>query len=172
MDIKKYIHTIPDFPQKGVSFKDITPLLENARAYGYAIRELAKPFQNKGIKKVVGIDARGFLLAAGVAYKLKAGISIVRKKGKLPRQVIQQTYDLEYEKNILEMHTDTIQPGERILIVDDVLATGGTLAATIKLVKKMQGKIIGIALLIELTYLDGRRKIKGYKRHTLLKLNI
>lgn len=171
MDLKKFIRAIPDFPQKGVSFKDITPLLENAEAYRYAVEELAKPFQNKGIQKVVGIDARGFLLAAGVAYKLKAGISIVRKKGKLPRKVIQQTYNLEYGQNILEMHTDTIKEGERVLIVDDVLATGGTLAATIKLVKKMRGKIIGIALLTELTYLDGARKIRGYKRHTLLKLN-
>ena len=171
MNLKKFIRAIPDFPKKGISFKDITPLLENARAYHYTINKLAQPFQKKKIQKVVGIDARGFLLAAGVAYKLSAGISIVRKKGKLPRKVIQQTYDLEYGQNILEMHTDTIKPGERVLIVDDVLATGGTLAATIKLIKKMRGKIIGIALLVELTYLDGKRKIKGYKRHTLLKLN-
>lgn len=172
MNLLKYIRTISDFPKKGVSFKDITPLLENAKAYHYAIDKLARPFQNKGIVKVVGIDSRGFLLAAGVAYKLRAGISIVRKSGKLPRATLKQNYHLEYGENILEMHADTIRKGERVLIVDDVLATGGTLAATIKLVKKMRGKIIGIALLAELTYLDGKRKIKGYKRHTLLKLNI
>jgi len=171
MDLQKYIQTIPDFPQKGVNFKDITPLLENAKAYNYAIRELSKPFQNQEIQKVVGIDARGFLLAAGVAYKLKAGISIVRKKGKLPRKTIQQTYSLEYGQNILEMHSDTIKRGEKVLIVDDVLATGGTLQATINLVRKMRAKIMGLALLIELRYLKGSRKIKGYKKNVLLELD-
>ncbi|MDP2918575.1 MAG: adenine phosphoribosyltransferase, partial [bacterium] len=129
------------------------------------------PFQNKKIQKVVGIDARGFLLAAGVAYKLRAGISIVRKSGKLPRATLKQNYHLEYGENILEMHADTIRKGEKVLIVDDVLATGGTMNATIKLVKKMQGKIAGIAFLIELNHLDGKRKVKGYKKHTVLKFD-
>ncbi len=171
MDLKKYIKEIPNFPKPGVNFKDITPLLENAQAYSYAIKKLAKPFQDKNVQKIVGIDARGFLLAAGVAYKLKAGISIVRKKGKLPCKTIQQAYNLEYGQSILEMHTDTIKRGERVLIVDDVLATGGTLQATINLVHKMKGKIIGIALLIELPYLKGSDKIKGYRKNILLKLN-
>lgn len=169
MNLEKYIRTIPDFPKKGVSFKDITPLLEDARAYRYTINALARPFQNKNIQKVVGIDARGFLLAAGVAYKLKTGIAIVRKKGKLPYKCIRETYGLEYGKDTLEMHRDTIKAGEGILIVDDVLATGGTMQATINIIKKLKGKIIGIALLGELTYLNGYKKIRGYKKHVLLK---
>ncbi|PIU01634.1 adenine phosphoribosyltransferase [bacterium (Candidatus Torokbacteria) CG09_land_8_20_14_0_10_42_11] len=171
MDLTKYIRVIPDFPKKGISFKDITPLLENAQAYHYAIDKLAKPFQNKKIQKVVGIDARGFLLASAVAYKLKTGISIVRKKGKLPYHCLAESYSYEYSKDILEIHNDTIKPGEKVLIVDDILATGNTLAATIRLIKRMRGEIVGIALIGELKSVKGYQKVRGYKKHTLLKFN-
>ncbi len=169
MNLEKYIRVIPDFPKKGISFKDITPLLEDARVYHYTINALARPFQYSKIQKVVGIDARGFLLASGVAYKLKTGISIVRKKGKLPFKCLREQYSYEYAKDVLEMHQDTIKPEERVLIVDDVLATGNTLKATIKIIKRLGAKIIGIALLGELLSLKGYKKIKGYKKHVLLK---
>jgi len=168
MNLIKYIRVIPNFPKKGISFKDITPLLENAQAYHYTINKLAEPFQNKKIQKVVGIDSRGFLLAAGVAYKLKTGISIVRKKGKLPYHCLKESYGYEYGKDILEIHNDTIKPGEKVLIVDDILATGNTLAATIKLIKRMRGEIVGIALIGELKSLKGYQRIRGYKKHTLM----
>lgn len=171
MDLEKYIRTIPDFPKKNVAFKDFTPLLANAQAYHQAINELARPFQKKDIQKVVGIDARGFLLASGVALKLKTGISIVRKKGKLPYKSIKEGYGLEYGKDILEMHIDAIKPGEKVLIVDDILATGGTLQATINIIKRLGGKIAGIALLGELVDLHGWEKIRGYPKHVLLKFN-
>lgn len=169
MNLQKYIRVIPDFPKPRISFKDITPLLENAQAFRYVILELSRPFQDKKIQKVVGIDARGFLLASAVAYKLKTGISIVRKKGKLPYCCFNERYSYEYSKDVLEMHQDTIKPGERVLIVDDILATGNTLKATIKLVKKMRGKILGIALIGELKNAKGHQKIRGYKKHVLIK---
>jgi len=168
MNLEKYIRVIPDFPKKGISFKDITPLLEDARAYFYTINALSQPFRHSRIQKVVGIDARGFLLASSVAYKLKTGVSIVRKKGKLPFHCYCESYSYEYSKDVLEMHKDTIKPGERVLIIDDVLATGNTLKATIKIIKKLKGKIIGIALLGELVCLQGYKKIKGYKKHVLI----
>jgi len=169
MNLEKYIRVIPDFPKKGISFKDITPLLENPKAYHYTINALVKPFQHSKIQKVIGIDARGFLLASGVAYKLKTGISIVRKKGKLPYKCLSEQYSYEYAKDVLEMHQDAIKPGERVLIVDDVLATGNTLQATIKIIKRLGGKVVGIALLGELGYLEGYRKVRGYRKHVLIK---
>lgn len=168
MNFKKYLREIPDFPQKGVSFKDITPLLENPTAFRRVINQLAKPYRGKRVDKVVGIDARGFLLAGPLAYKLQAGLSIVRKAGKLPFKTVSQKYALEYGSNIVEMHRDTIKPGERVVIVDDVLATGGTLKATIKLVEKLGGKIIGLSVLIDLAYLGGRKKLTGYRFFSLV----
>lgn len=168
MNFKNYIREVQDFPKKGVSFKDITPLLENAKVFYSIIQKMALPYKGEKIDKIVGIDARGFLLAAPLAYQLKAGISIVRKKGKLPFKTINADYQLEYAENIIEMHQDTIHPGEQVVIVDDVLATGGTMQATINLVKKLKGKIMGISFLINLKYLGGEKKLKGYNIYSLI----
>jgi adenine phosphoribosyltransferase len=169
MNLKKFIREIPNWPEAGVNFKDITPLLQNPKAFRYAINVMTKPFLKKKIDIVVGIDARGFILAAAIAYKLKAGLAIIRKKGKLPWKTIAQKYKLEYATNTLEMHKDAIKPGQKVLLVDDVLATGGTMKATIDIVRKLQGKIIGIVFLAVLTYLEGEKKLKGYKIHSLIK---
>lgn len=168
MNFKSKIRTIKNWPKKGVDFRDITPLLEDADSYKLAINELAKPFKNQKIDKVVGIDARGFLLAAPIAYKLGAGLAIIRKKGKLPAKTISQKYALEYASNTLEMHRDSIKPGEHILIIDDVLATGGTMQATCEIVEKLGGKIVGIVFLIELKFLEGKNKLKKYKIYSLI----
>jgi len=167
--IKSNIREIPDWPEKGVSFKDITPLLGNKNDFGSLIDALAAPYLGKKIEKVVGIDARGFIFAAALAYRLKTGLVIVRKKGKLPFKTISKKYSLEYASNVLEMHEDSILPGEKIVLVDDVLATGGTMKAAIDMVKKLKGKIVGVDFLIELAYLNGRKKIRGHKIRSLAK---
>jgi len=167
--IKSKIREIPDWPKKGVGFKDITPLLQDAFCFQKVIDELAKKFSNKKIDKIVGIDARGFLLASAVAYKLGAGVAIVRKKGKLPYQCLMREYDLEYGTNCIEMHKDAILAGERVAIIDDVLATGGTAQACAKLVEQLKGKIVGIAFLMDLTFLKGKEKLKKYKIYSLIK---
>lgn len=167
--IKAKIREVPDWPQKGVNFKDITPLIEDNLAFQRIINALASPYLNKKIDKIVGIDARGFIMAAALAYKLKTGLAIVRKQGKLPSKTISKKYSLEYASNVIEMHKDSILPGEKVLLVDDVLATGGTMRATADMVKKLKGEIIGIDFLIELTFLKGRRKLKEYKIRALAK---
>jgi len=169
VDFKSKIRSIPDFPKKGVIFRDITPVLENPRAFKLLIDELVRPYRKKKIDLVVGIDARGFLLAAPIAYKLGAGLAIVRKKGKLPYKTIVQNYDLEYGKETIEMHMDSIRPGQKVLIVDDVIATGGTLRAVADLVEKLGGKIVNISLFVELKSLKGREKLKKYKVNSLVK---
>jgi len=166
--IKSNIREISDWPENGVSFKDITPLIENKEVFSRVVDFLAQPYINQKIDKVVGIDARGFILAAALAYKLKTGLAIVRKKGKLPFKTISKKYSLEYASNVLEMHQDSILPGEKVLIVDDVLATGGTMKATLDLVRKLKGKVAGIDFLLELKYLSGRKKLKGYKVRSLV----
>ena len=168
-NFKSKIREVADWPNKGVNFKDITPLLQDEKLFPQMIDSLVKPYSGKKVDKIIGIDARGFILAAASAYKLKTGLAIVRKKGKLPAKTISQEYSLEYASNVLEMHEDAISPGERVVIVDDVLATGGTMKATVDLVKKLKGKIIGIEFLIELTYLKGRKNLKGQKIRSLLK---
>lgn len=167
--IKNNIREIPDWPKKGVNFKDITPLLQDKKIFQLIIDELARPYLGKKIDKIVGIDARGFLLAAAMAYKLKTGIAIVRKKGKLPHKTIAQKYLLEYGSNIIEMHRDSIKAGEKIIIVDDVLATGGTMKAAANLVRQLRGKILGIDFLIELGFLRGRKNLKNYELRALAK---
>lgn len=167
--IKSKIREIPDWPKTGVNFKDITPLLEDAQAFRKTIDTLAKPYLKRRIDKVVAIDARGFILGAALAYKLKTGLAIVRKKGKLPARTVSKKYALEYANATIEMHQDAILPGEKVILVDDLLATGGTMAATINLVKKLKGKIIGIDFLIELSFLNGRKKLKGYQIRSLAK---
>lgn len=168
MDLKKKIRNIPGFPKKGIIFRDIGPLLEDKKALKDTIDQLVKKFKNKKIDKVVGIDARGFILAGILADRLKAGMVMVRKKGKLPYKTEYQEFDLEYGKGILEIHKDSIKKGEKVLLVDDVLATGGTMLATAKLVEKLKGKIVGIAFLITLDYLPGKEKLKDYQVFSLV----
>lgn len=168
MDLRKKIRNIPDFPKKGIIFRDITPLLEDKKAFRYTIDRLVKEFEDKKIDKVVGVDARGFILAGILADRLGAGIVMVRKKGKLPYETEAEEFDLEYGKATLEIHKDSIKPGERVLLVDDVLATGGTMLATARLVEKLKGKIVGIAFLIILDYLEGRKKLRDYNLFSLV----
>jgi len=168
MNLKSKIREVPNWPIKGVNFKDITTLLQDKKVFKYVVDEMAKPFKDKKIDKVVAIDARGFLLATPIAYKIGAGVSLVRKKGKLPYKTIQATYQKEYGPDTVTMHNDTIKPGEKVLIVDDLLATGGTLEASIKLVEKLKGKIIGISFIVDLPFLKGSEKLKKYNLHYLV----
>jgi len=168
MDFKSKIRNIPDFPEKGIIFRDISPLLEDKKSFQSLVKLLVKHYRNAKIDKVVGIDARGFILAGVLAERLKAGMVMIRKKGKLPFETQSIEYDLEYGKAVLEIQKDSIKKGERVLLIDDVLATGGTMAAAAKLVEKLGGKIIGIAFLIILNYLSGREKLKKYPLFSLI----
>lgn len=167
-ELKSKIREIPDWPEKGVNFKDITPLLQDREAFVFAIEEMSEPFLKRRPDIIVGVDARGFILAAALAYKLRTGLAIVRKTGKLPFQTVKQSYKLEYGTATVEIHKDAIFQSQKVLIVDDVLATGGTLRATVDLVEKLKGDILGITLLIELSDLGGREKLKGYDIHSLI----
>lgn len=167
-NLKNKIRNIPDFPQKGVIFRDIAPLLEDRNSFRKAINALVRKYKNQKIDKVVGIDARGFILASVLAHRLNAGMVMVRKKGKLPYETEVVEFDLEYGKAALEIHKDSIKKGEGILLVDDVLATGGTMEAVIKLVKKLKGKIVGVAFLIILDYLPGRKRLNKYNLYSLI----
>ncbi|MEA2453608.1 MAG: adenine phosphoribosyltransferase [Actinomycetota bacterium] len=166
--LKELIRDIPDFPKPGVTFKDITPLLADKKAYTYTIDAIADLFDRDEIDKVLGVEARGFMVAAPLAYRFKSGLIPVRKKGKLPWKVETERYELEYGEDHLEIHKDAIVPGERILIVDDVLATGGTARATAELTERCGGKVSGIAMIMELSFLKGREKLEGYELHSLL----
>jgi adenine phosphoribosyltransferase len=166
--IKKLIRDIPDFPKPGIIFKDITPLLVEGKAFHQAIDLIAAHYQGHKIDQVVCVEARGFILGAPLAYALGAGLVPVRKPGKLPYETIQTTYELEYGTDTLEIHADAIPSGCRVLIADDLLATGGTVAAVVKLVEQLKGKIVGISFLIELEFLKGRDKLKGYDVFSLL----
>jgi len=166
---KLAIRDIPDFPKKGIIFKDITTLLSNAILFKSAIDQIADNYKNKNIDKVVVIESRGFIFGAPVAVKLGSGIIPVRKKGKLPYKTISATYSLEYGTDTLEMHEDAIKPGEKILIIDDLLATGGTASAAIELVKKSGGTVSGLAFLIELSFLNGRENLKDFDIFSLIK---
>jgi adenine phosphoribosyltransferase len=166
--IKATIRDVPDFPQEGVLFKDITPLLADPIAFSTVIDLIVVHFGRGNVDKVVGIEARGFILASPVAYHFGAGFVPVRKAGKLPWQTTSAQYDLEYGQETLQIHTDALHPGERVLIVDDVLATGGTAAATAGLVERLDAKVIGIACLIELEFLKGREKLEGYDFFSLI----
>lgn len=166
--IKKYIRDIPDFPKPGILFKDITPLLVQGRAFHRAIDLIAEHYQGKHIEQVVCVEARGFILGAPLAYKLGAGLVPVRKPGKLPSQTLQTTYELEYGTDTLEIHRDAIPEGCKVLIADDLLATGGTISGVVKLVQELKGSIVGIGFLIELEFLKGREKLKGFDVFSLL----
>lgn len=168
MDFKTKIRNIKDFPEKGIVFRDIAPLLEDKKALKQMAFRLTEKVKRLKIDKVVGIDARGFILAAILADRLNCGMVMVRKKGKLPFETESVEYDLEYGKAILEIHKDSIKKGERILLVDDVLATGGTMEATIELVEKLGGVIEAVVFLIILDYLPGRKKLGKYKLISLI----
>jgi len=163
MNLKDKIREVPNWPIKGVNFKDITTLMEDPKTFQYVVDTLAKPFLKIKIDKIVGIDARGFLFAAPVAYKLKTGLAIVRKPGKLPYKTIQKKYTLEYASNTIQMHKDTVLPNEKILLIDDLIATGGTAVATCDLIEKLGGKIIGISFVVDLPFLGGSEKLKKRK---------
>jgi adenine phosphoribosyltransferase len=167
--VKSLIRDVPDFPQPGIVFKDITPLLADENAFSSAIDLIVVHYGRGNIDKVVGIEARGFILASPVAYHFGAGFVPVRKEGKLPWDTEREEYALEYGTACLEVHKDAIQAGERVLIVDDVLATGGTAKATAKLVERLGGKVMGIACLIELSFLKGRDQLAGYDFFSLIK---
>jgi len=169
IDLKKYIRTIPNFPKAGILFRDITTLLKNKKAYKIAVDALVDKYKNKKIDIVVAVEARGFILGGAIAHKLNAGFVPVRKKGKLPAKTNSVTYALEYGTDTLEMHHDAIKPKDRALIVDDLLATGGTVKAVVDLIKQQKAKITGIAFLIELTDLKGKDKLKGYPIYSLIK---
>ena len=166
--LKSLVRDVPDFPQEGVVFKDITPLLADELAFSTVIDLIVVHFGRGNVEKVVGIEARGFIIASPVAYHFGAGFVPVRKKDKLPWQTEAAEYALEYGTATLEIHRDAVQPGERVLIVDDVLATGGTARATAELVERIGGKVVGIACLIELDFLSGRDRLEGYDLFTLL----
>ena len=169
MDLKKYIADIPDFPEKGILFRDITPLLADKDAYQESIRIISEYAKEKKIEVVVGPEARGFLFGCPVALELEAGFVPVRKPGKLPRETISKKYDLEYGSNEIFMHKDSIQKGQNVLFVDDLLATGGTINAAVSLIEQMGGNVVGIAFLIELEALKGKELLKDYDVYSVLK---
>lgn len=169
MKLQDFIRDVPNFPREGVIFKDITPLLQNVEAFRYAVDQMAEPYKDRNIQSVVAIEARGFIFGAPIAYNLGASFVPVRKMGKLPAESINVEYSLEYGTTIAEMHRDGVTPGTRVLVVDDLLATGGTLAAAIELVERLGGEITGVVVLVELRELDGRRKLEGYEVTSLLK---
>ena len=162
------IRDVPDFPKPGILFKDITTLIKDGPAFRQIIEGLRQRYQDTPIDRVVGVESRGFIFACPLAYELGAGFVPVRKPGRLPADVIRTEYELEYGSNVLEMHRDAIEPGQRVLIVDDVLATGGSAAATVKLVEELGGQVIGIAVVIELGFLSGRARLAQYDLHALM----
>ncbi|MGB4598494.1 MAG: adenine phosphoribosyltransferase [Trichlorobacter sp.] len=167
-DLKHIIRDIPDFPKKGIIFKDITTLLQDAKSYQRMVDLLAHRYIGQHIDKVVGVEARGFIIGSVLAYKLGAGVVLVRKPGKLPSETFSKTYDLEYGTDTLEIHKDAIKPGEKILIADDLLATGGTMAAVVDMVKQQGGDIVECCFMTELAFLNGRKKLPEGKVYSLL----
>ncbi|MGC5327992.1 adenine phosphoribosyltransferase [Brevibacillus sp. SYSU BS000544] len=168
MNFKDYIRVIPDFPQPGIRFKDITTLLQNGEAYKAAINELADFAKDLNVDVIAGPEARGFVVGAPLSYALGVGFIPVRKSGKLPYESIKEDYSLEYGKDALAMHIDAIKPGQRVLIADDLLATGGTIGTTIKLIEQLGGVVVGATFLIELSYLDGRSQMKDFPVKSLV----
>jgi adenine phosphoribosyltransferase len=167
-DLKSKIRNVPDFPKPGILFYDITTLLQDREGFHRSLDELARPYHHQGIDLVVGIESRGFIFGAAIADRIGAGFSPVRKPGKLPSRTVRTTYDLEYGSGSLEMHDDAVGKDQRVLIVDDLLATGGTAKATCDLVRGLGGQVHGLAFLIELTFLDGRSKLAGEAIHAVL----
>lgn len=180
LNLKSKIREVPDWPKEGVNFKDITTLLEDKESFKYVIDKLCEVYErphpnlplSKGkevrVEKMVAIDARGFILASAMAYKMGVGVCLVRKKGKLPYKTKSRDYDLEYGSNTIEMHEDSIRPGEKVVIVDDLIATGGTMLASCELVEEMGGEILGISCIIDLPFLGGSKKLEKYKLNYLV----
>ncbi|MCZ6874769.1 MAG: adenine phosphoribosyltransferase [bacterium] len=166
--LKAKIRDIPDFPQKGIMFKDITPLLGDRQAFNMAINLLADRYMRHHVDHVVGVEARGFILGAALAYKLNTGLILIRKPGKLPAETLKAAYELEYGVDQLEVHRDAVMPGERVVLVDDLIATGGTIRAALDLIQELPCEIIELAFLIELTALNGRQRLKDYNVFSLL----
>ena len=168
MDYKSLIRDVPDYPKPGILFKDLTTLWKNADAFKASMNDMVALYKGVKIDKVIGIESRGFIIGAGLAYLLGAGFVPVRKKGKLPADVISETYDLEYGTDTLTLHKDSVEPGEKVLVVDDLIATGGTCTAVAKMVEKLGGKIVGFGFMVELSFLKGREKLKQYDLKTLI----
>lgn len=168
MDLKKFVANVPDYPKKGILFRDITPLMADGKAYKYACDKLIDFAKEVKADMIAGPEARGFIFGCPVSYALNIGFAPIRKPGKLPRSVISESYDLEYGSNTLCMHADAIKKGQKVLIIDDLLATGGTVLAGIHLVEKLGATVVGVACLIELVDLNGREKLKGYNVYSLM----
>ena len=168
-DLKQYIRNIPDFPKKGILFRDITTLLSNSEKFKEVIDELVKRYSGKGIDAVVAVESRGFIFGGALAERIGAGVVPVRKKGKLPHKTLSATYSLEYGEDTLQIHEDALQTGAKVLLVDDLLATGGTMGAVIELVKKLKAEIIESAFVIELTDLKGRANLEGVPVYSMVK---
>ena len=168
-ELKKYIRDVPDFPKPGIVFKDITPILQNGEVFNQVIKKLAERYQSREIDRIVGIESRGFIFGAPLAYALQKGFILVRKNGKLPWKTVKWDYELEYGTDTIEMHQDAIEKGDKILIVDDLLATGGTALATSQLIEKMGGKVAECAFVVELEFLNGRKKLEGKEIFSLVK---
>jgi adenine phosphoribosyltransferase len=168
-ELKKKIREVPDFPKPGVLFYDITTLLKDREGLRSIMDILTEEYKEKKIDRVVGIESRGFIFAPALAYNLDAGFVLVRKKGKLPAESISASYDLEYGQDVLEMHKDSIEPGQRVLIVDDLIATGGTAAATAQMVRQLEGEVVALAFIVELELLKGREKLDGVEIFSILK---
>lgn len=165
---KSLVRDIPDFPKKGIIFKDITTVLKDGRAFSSMVNLVAEEFRYSGITTVVGVEARGFVLGAAVAYALNCGIVPIRKKGKLPHKTYNVTYDLEYGTDSLEIHQDALHPKEKVLVVDDLLATGGTVAAAVELLKSLNAEIAGLAFFVELSFLKGREKLAPHPIYSVI----
>jgi adenine phosphoribosyltransferase len=166
--LRSKIRDIKDFPSEGILFKDITTLLKDGPAWRFAVDSLASRYQRDRVVLVVGVESRGFIFGGAIAHQLNAGFVPVRKLGKLPGRTIEVEYELEYGRDALAMHEDAITPGQRVLAVDDLLATGGTMAATLRLVEQLGGQVVGVAFMIELAFLRGREKLKNYPLHSLI----
>ena len=162
------IRDVPDFPQPGIIFKDITPILEDGPALREAVDAMWAPFRDKGIDRIVGLESRGFIFGAPMAYSAGLGLALVRKLGKLPADKLRVEYQLEYGSSSFEIHRDAVAPGQRVLIVDDLLATGGTMRASIDLVERLGGEVVGLSFLVELGFLHGRDRLQGYDIHCVI----
>ena len=167
-ELRAKIRDIKDFPTEGILFKDITTLLKDGPAWRFAVDSLANRYQAERVDVVVGVESRGFIFGGAVAHQLRAGFVPVRKVGKLPGKTIEVEYELEYGRDALAMHEDAITPGQRVLAVDDLLATGGTMGATLRLIEQLGGRVVGVAFMIELAFLGGREKLKNYPLHSLI----
>ena len=170
MQIETYIRDVPDFPKKGIIFKDITPLLASHEALSETVAQLCRPWEGQAVDVVVGVESRGFIFGALAAQRLGAGFVPVRKPGKLPAAKISQSYELEYGSDTVEIHADAIRPGQSVLMIDDLLATGGTMQAACQLVEKLQGRIVGVAFVVELAFLPGRDRLNGYDVRSLIQV--